>query len=412
MTDNGSAITTAEQGRRYDIDALRVFAFGLLILFHVGMFYVAEWGWHVKSEYQSELLQIPMTFSNQWRMSLLFVVSGLAISFVWKKYSPGRLALRRIWRLLLPLVFGMALIVAPQAYYEALTQGFIEPGFWTFMGQYLSFQEFPDEAWEGAEYVTWTWNHLWFLPYILFYTLMLIPIAIFLDGPGRRIRAGFRGLRGPWIVIVPILPLMLYANFVFPSFPYISHALVDDWYAHALYGTFFLYGFMIGRDEGFWAELARLRWPLLVMSVVAFGLYMFQREVLREDMGPVLEQFRSAIIYVNRWGWIVTCFAWGHRLLNRPMRWLPYATQAVYPWYILHQTITVVAGYQLARLSLGPVVEPILVLTITVGGCFVLYEYLIRRIGFLRPLFGVSFAPRPPGLPKREASDAQTASVR
>mgnify|MGYP001820327403 FL=1 len=47
MAEPGAAISTSAPGRRYDIDALRVFAFGLLILFHVGMFYVADWGWHV-----------------------------------------------------------------------------------------------------------------------------------------------------------------------------------------------------------------------------------------------------------------------------------------------------------------------------------------------------------------------------
>ena len=36
--------------RRYDLDWLRIVAFGLLILYHVGMFYVT-WGWHVKSTY-------------------------------------------------------------------------------------------------------------------------------------------------------------------------------------------------------------------------------------------------------------------------------------------------------------------------------------------------------------------------
>ena len=147
--------------RRHDIDFLRVFAFSLLILYHVGMFYVYDWRYHVKSAYQFEWLQLPMLFTNQWRMSLLFVISGLAISFVWRKYPPGRLALRRIWRLMVPLVFGMAFIVAPQPYYEALSTGIIEPGFIKFMSQYLTFHDFPGEAWRGENIATWTWNHLW-----------------------------------------------------------------------------------------------------------------------------------------------------------------------------------------------------------------------------------------------------------
>ena len=45
--------------RRYDLDWLRVFAFGMLILYHVGMFYVT-WGWHVKSRYASHLIEPAM----------------------------------------------------------------------------------------------------------------------------------------------------------------------------------------------------------------------------------------------------------------------------------------------------------------------------------------------------------------
>ena len=37
--------------RRYDLDWLRIAAFGLLIGYHVGMLYV-PWAFHVKSEYR------------------------------------------------------------------------------------------------------------------------------------------------------------------------------------------------------------------------------------------------------------------------------------------------------------------------------------------------------------------------
>lgn len=43
-----SADTTMTE-RRHDIDAVRVFAFTLLILYHVGMAYVADRGFHLKS---------------------------------------------------------------------------------------------------------------------------------------------------------------------------------------------------------------------------------------------------------------------------------------------------------------------------------------------------------------------------
>ena len=126
-----------------------------------------------------------------------------------------------------------------------------------------------------------------------------------------------------------------------------------------------------------------------------------------DDPGLLLDQGSIAVTYLNRWLWIVTAFGWGHHLLNRPMRWLPYATQAVYPWYILHQTIIVVVGYNLSRLALGPVVEPVLVLMLTIGGCFAIYEYGIRRIPILHPLFGVGANVAPP----KKDSAAEAAPV-
>ena len=64
--------------RRHDIDALRVIAFSLLILYHSAMVYVAGWDFHLKSSYQAEWLQYPMIALNRWRMPLLFLISGIA----------------------------------------------------------------------------------------------------------------------------------------------------------------------------------------------------------------------------------------------------------------------------------------------------------------------------------------------
>ena len=386
---NGAVISTAKHGRRYDIDFLRVFAFMLLILYHVTMLYAQGEGWHVKSAYQTDALSIPRLLVNQWRMPLLFIISGLAISFVWHKYSAGQFAMKRISKLMVPLLFGMAFVVAPQCYYEALGKGLIEPGFIKFMGQYLTFQDFPDEAWAGEKEIHWTWNHLWYLPYLLFYTLALIPIAKLIDGPLAGFRKWFQNLRGAWIIVLPLVPLMIYGHFVFPKFPYISHALLDDWYAHVMYFTFFLIGYLIGRDAGFWAELARIRKVTLALAATFFVLFILRNEFMPDDASFMLEKVSALITYANRWLWIVTIFGWGHHLMNRPMKWLPYATEAVFSWYILHQTLIVVAGANLAKFSLGPVVEPALVLIATFGGCFVIHEFIIRRTGFLRPLFGV-----------------------
>jgi hypothetical protein len=67
---------------------------------------------------------------------------------------------------------------------------------------------------------------------------------------------------------------------------------------------------------------------------------------------------------------------------------LRYLTGAIFCYYVLHQTITIIAGYYLTEYELGVAVESALVLTITVLGCVIGYE-IIRRIPVIGILFGV-----------------------
>ena len=397
---------TAPPTRRYDVDALRVLAFGLLIIYHVCMFYVADWGWHVKSSHLSETLQLPMTLLNQWRMPLIFLVSGIALSFVVDKYSRGELAKRRLWRLLIPLTFGMAVVVPPQAYYQALSNAVIEPGYGAFLLRYFTFQQWPEGAFDGSDYGL-TWNHLWYLPYLLAYTLTLIVILPLFRGLAAGLLDRFRGLRGLALITVPTLPLLIYGLTVFPVFGSVSHNFITDGYAHAMYFTIFVYGFIIGRDAGLWRELARMRWLTLGLGITTFVALQVANAILPDDATSGQELLQLVLIYLNRWVWLLLVLGWAHQWLNRPMRWLPYANRAVYPWYVLHQTITVVAGYHLAQMGLGPVLEPTLVLAVTFVGCYAGYEFLIRRVPFLQPLFGVAPSlPAPAAETTKRASDA------
>ena len=85
---------------------------------------------------------------------------------------------------------------------------------------------------------------------------------------------------------------------------------------------------------------------------------------------------------------LLTVLAFAIKFLNFKSKKLPYFNEAVYPFYILHQTIILVVGYNLSTLSLGPVIEPILLIVITISCCFIGFE-LIRRVEILRPCFGL-----------------------
>jgi surface polysaccharide O-acyltransferase-like enzyme len=371
----------ATAARRYDIDALRVFAFGLLILYHVGMLYVTEWGWHVKSSYQQEWLQVPMLVLNRWRMELLFLISGLAVHFL-RRGTPSRRGLvrERSLRLLLPLAFGMAVVLPIQAYCQGVTAGGIKPGFANFLPYYFT---------HAPNHYGLTWNHLWYLPYLWVYTLILVGSMPLLESaPGVRLRGRLASLRGLPLLFLPGLPLAVAAQLLQERFPE-THELVNDWFNHAIYLTVFVYGYLIGTSPGLWQEFERLRRRSLAWAIFVGAAYLAMIRIPGDD-GPAALDFGVRLCHwAYTWLALATVLGWGHHYLNRPFRWLPYATEAVFPWYILHQSLIIGLAYVLMPLQLGPWLEPALVLSGTVAGCLLLHELLIRRIGWLRPLFGV-----------------------
>ncbi len=407
--------------RRHDIDALRVLAFGLLILYHVGMVYVAEWGFHVKSAHTYEWLQWPMIAINRWRMPLLFVLSGIALGLALTgrdgEPPPGwPMARTRSLRLLLPLAFGIVAVVPVQVYCEALANGVIERGFVEFMLRYLQFQPWPEGGWAGAEYGL-TWNHLWYLAYLWLYTMLLLALRPALDGVhGNALRQWSARRHGIWGLLLPAAWFFACQWWLAPRFPE-THALGGDWYAHAKYFAFFLLGYLGSTSMRFWDAITSARWPLTLLALFAIsvelGLRAAGRSLSPGDLPAWALQVNWAMIErgaraLYSWSAILAILAWARIRLNHPFPWLRYANEAVYPWYILHQSLIVPLAFALAALALAGWQEALLVLLGTIAGCLLLHEYLIRRTRWLRPLFGL----KPQGMAGHDAPSSSTPTAR
>ncbi|HEY7240673.1 MAG TPA: acyltransferase [Burkholderiales bacterium] len=367
--------------RRHDVDALRSAAFALLILYHVGMYYVAGWPWHLKSGYSAEWLQIPMRFVNIWRMDLIFLISGVALGFLRRGSSPLGLLAQRSLRLLLPLAFGMAAVIPLQPYLQGVGNGLVEPGFGHFLLAYYSGGPWPRGAFDGWEHGV-TWNHLWYLAYLWTYTVILVLMLPALDSrAGCWLRERFAGLRGAALIVLPALPFLAWSALLQPRFPP-THDLIHDWYLHAVYFTAFLYGHWIGTDERLWREATRLRHAALAVALASFAVYLF-------FAAPATRGIAIAFRNLYLWSAIVAALGYAHSHLNRPFAWLPWATESVYPWYVLHQTLILVLAAAIAPLALDPVLEPILIAGGTVLGCLAITELLVRPWRWVRPLFGL-----------------------
>lgn len=367
--------------RRYDLDWLRVIVFALLILYHVGMFFV-PWGWHIKNNEIYEWLRWPMLFVNQWRLPILFVISGMGTAFALSYRSGWQFIKERHIRLLIPLLFGMLVIVPPQVYVERLAYGSFTASFF----DYLMGPAYTGIYPEG----NFSWHHLWFLPYLLVYSIILAPVFLyFRNYPENIFLNGLRKLllKNPFSLYLFIIPLYLFESFVEPFFP-ITHNLVWDWFNFISSLTLFLYGFLLIRVKNeFWIAVDQIKYKTLWIGIISFGCMIGIRMIF-EDSTPV-HFTEAAFKVVNLWSWILTLFGYAALYLNRKSYAVQYCNQAVYPFYILHQTITVIIGFYLMDLNWGLVPKFMLMVIGTFGISWLIYEFLIRRSAILRPLFGV-----------------------
>lgn len=373
--------------RRYDLDWLRVIAFGLLIFYHIGMYYVS-WGWHVKSVHAGPFAEPLMLLLNPWRLPLLFFISGVALKFAVDKAQVG-FARKRFFRLFIPLMAGVFLIVPPQAYFELLSKGEIVAGYLGFYTSYIT-------ADQSYSIILPTWNHLWYVAYMLVYTMLILPLMPLIDRWAAAMDVPWfeRIMSGGRVLIVPGLLFVLYRFTTDSWFPNETHALADDWGAHARYFSYFLIGILLAKNAAFWRAIADVRrtGPAVAVGLAITLSALWGNWDWVSDQ-PLLVVAAQAMRPLYAWVVIAALMALAQQHLNRKSPLLDYLTAAIFAFYILHQTIIVVAGVWLSGLGLPVAVEFLALVIITFGGCYGLYEFVIRRVAFLRPLFGVVLKP-------------------
>ena len=350
-----------ETQRRHDIDWLRVIAIGLLVVYHISIVF-QPWAMFVgfiRSDQPFEALWAPMSLINIWRIPFLFFVSGMGVYFAMRKRNVKQLLLDRALRIGLPYVVGIVLLVPLhllifQDYYQL-------PATFT-----------PHPA------------HVWFLGNIIIYVsgFFAFFFRMMRHPEGRFHQRVSRWLGHPLgqlsIALFFVAEVLIVQPQLFTLYAQTLHG-----YAIGMLGFFFGFLFVYA-GSSFWPTVLRWRWAYLAIAI-ALGtvrLTVFKGEV------------PNALMAVESYVWILSLFGWGYRYLNRPSALLTYLSQAAYPVYLIHMIVLYGAASFNLPLSLTVEVKFILIVLVSLIGCLGLYEFLIRRVFFLRPLFGLPI-PKP-----------------
>lgn len=375
-TDTGQALIPA---RRFDLDWLRVLAFGLLILYHVGMLYVARWGFHYKSTYLSGALESLMLIVNPWRMLILWLISGIAIRFILGRLPVWRFITLRSLRLLLPLLFGILIIVPPQLYFEMSQAGVIDMNYVDFfrlfwVSNHPIFADYQSGIWPHIDV-----NHLWYLRELWTLSILLCLALPVLNANITRRAVAWVGNAPGWLVITVMLTPTILIDFLLDGDRVILGAV------------WLIMGYLFAFEHQLWDRIRASRrpmmWTALSLSAITILLYNLYWADNRDQMPEAIRLFGGLIYSGCRFFWVAGLLGLAAAHLNRPSPQLRTLNQAVYPCYIVHQTLLIVAAGVLTPLQLGPFIEPVSVLLITLAGC-ALTALLVEKIRILRPLFG------------------------
>lgn len=344
--------------RRHDIDWLRVISIGLLLIYHIAIVF-QPWAMFfafIRSDEPLEGLWTPMTFLNVWRIPFLFYVSGMGVFFALRSRNLKQLFVERSRRILLPFVFGF-LAVVPLHYF-------------IFQHHYhlpLSYQ--PEMG------------HLWFLGNIFVYVLILAPLFVYLKRKenGRFMKAVKVWVSHPLGLLSTTSLLVVEALLVSPQ---VFSMYAGTWHGFFIgFAAFFLGFLFVLCGDAFWKTVGKWKW---IYAGIGTVLYVTRLLVFNMESPNYLMSIESN-------AWILSLFGFGYVYLNKPSKYLSYLSQAAYPVYIIHMMVLYASAALILPLNLSIYLKFPIVVVCTFAGCYFIYEWLIRRVGLLRPLFGLNY---------------------
>jgi surface polysaccharide O-acyltransferase-like enzyme len=412
----GSAMTTTASPRRQDLDLMRAAVVGGLIFFHTARIF-DPLDFYVKDQPPNLALTLFVLFAGLWGMPLLFVVSGLGAWYSLRSRTAAGFVRERLARLLVPFLVGLLVVVPPQVYYQLHFQGQDPGSYWQFYRDFfqvhlgLKFPWFvrpddPPDLFEPA--------HLWFLYFLLVYSLLLLPVLRYLRGGGRQLLERLASFCArPWVILLLALPVAV-----------IEAALGTEesggWNRYA-YVPFLLYGFLLAADPRFGEAIRRHARAALLVGVpamfVLLGLGFYVTEVAGRD--PAVAYDGWSVLWrfvkgIGAWAWIITIMGAAMSVVRRRARQptpavprqprpddpaggtlrlrdrvIRYANQAVLPVYVLHQTVIVVIGFYVVQWEVGALVKYVVISLASLAATLVLYDVAVRRTALTRLLFGM-----------------------
>lgn len=337
------------ENRKHYLDNLRAFTILMLFPFHVFMIY-NNWG---ESFYihGAELL-IPSVINRFcwfWMMPLLFVVAGMSSRYALQKRSAAEYAKERVNKLLVPLIFGVLLIIPVQSYLAGL--------YWCGHANYFDyFTRLTDfTGYDGA----FTPGHLWFILFLFVISMVSLPFMILYMKKGKGTLGG--GVPLIAVMLMGILPCL--GNELFD----ISGKSPTEYLAYFLLGYFFL------ANDAMLKKLDTYRFLLLGAFVIGAGFTIYFDNMLFEAVS---------------WLSVLAILGMARHYFNFNGRITGYLSKSSFGIYLFHQSWIVITAFIVFKVTDNPAVQIPSIFVSSIILTYGTYE-ISKRVPVLSGMFGL-----------------------
>jgi len=390
-----AAESAGKPGRRYDLDWLRVLVILNLVPWHAAwlLAYVTGFSDFTRESLGVTILRYYTGFSLRWQIPLLFFIAGASACLSLSHRSPGSFVRERTRRLFVPLMFFMLVCYPVLLYFwpgvcdnKSLPDYLVR--FWPHCLATIHHSRMPGRIPMPG------WAHLWFVAYLLIFSLISLPLLICLR------RQSERGLAGKYVsfftnrgaILLPAVPLIAINIILAPKWPMAQLNLYDDWTYFCYDLTVFIYGYVICLHESLWQAIYRhLRISLLLaIASTAFVLMMrFEMPAFSRPAYTPGYMLYSVFLGLHTWCWILALLALARKFLSGTNRFLKYVSRASYPFYILHFVLMLVIGYYVMQWHLGLAAEFVVLSVLTFAATLGSYELVVKQTHVTRFLLGM-----------------------
>jgi glucan biosynthesis protein C len=368
--------TTLNPTRNFELDWLRVATVLLVFFHHVAMPFNGD-TWHIMNAQSSKVLDDIMVFLEQWRLPLLLLISGAGTVMAFSKRSAWQFIKERSYRLLIPLIFGALVIIPPQTYFE-------------FINNYKSYAD----VYPGAIIHPET-NHLWFIKFLFVFSLVAVPLILFMRSEKsakakERIEKALGNKWGLLMLVLPLIVLRIVTKIYFPN----DEGGIENLSKSLYYFYFFIAGIILFSCRGLWGNMKTYRFNHLIAAAISlllfYGYYYLPQQFIPDGISVAVRwSFWWVVCSLVSWNTMLVILGYAQVYLNRPHKWLPRLNEAIYPFYILHQTVIVALAYFIVQWEI-PIVPKLALLAVSsFAGVVLIYSVAVYPFRFTRMLFGM-----------------------